>query len=212
MREVDFSFPLTALERSRWENRKERNMRLKFLLFIFFVAVYSPVIAVAQNASYNYARGVDLSQYKTYQWVDIAGAGVSDSFLDSEIKQAIDAQLTAKGLTKSNQGAQLYVAYQVSFPWEKQIEQYMRGGYGGYGPGWGYGCLYGATYGGPAMSLQTNSTIQFGNLVLDIYDSAFKLLMWRGNVSKAFRPDLNKHNLEKAVAKLLKSYPPKIKY
>jgi hypothetical protein len=62
------------------------------------------------------------------------------------------------------------------------------------------------------MSLATNSTIQFGNLVLDFYDSAAKNLVWRGNVSKTFRPDFKRHNFDKAVVKLLKTFPPKTKY
>jgi hypothetical protein len=187
-------------------------MRVKLLLFVVFAALWLPITAIGQSASYNYARGVIFTFYKTYEWVDIEGAGVSNSFLDSEIKQAIDVQLAAKGLTKSNRGAQLYVAYQVSFPREKQIGQYIWGGYGGYGPGWDPFSIYGAVYGGPAMSLATNSTIQFGNLVLDFYDSAAKNLVWRGNVSKTFRPDFKRHNFDKAVVKLLKTFPPKTKY
>ena len=185
-------------------------MKIKNFLFVFFATGCLPVIAMAQIASYNYAEGVNFGQYKTYEWVDIGGAGVSDSFLDSEIKQAIDAQLAAKGLTKTNQGAQLCVAYQVSFPREKQIGHYS-GGYGGYGPGWRYGYSYGYSYLGPAMSTATSSTIQLGNLVLDIYDSSFKDLVWRGNVSKAVSPENKGKNLIKAVAMLLKNYPPKKK-
>jgi len=186
-------------------------MKIKFSLIVFFAMACLPAIAMAQIASYNYAEGVNFAQYKTYEWVDIAGAGVSDSFLDSEIKQAIDAQLAAKGLSKSNQGAQLCVAYQVSFPREKQIRQYGSGVYGSYGPGWRYGYSYGYSYLGPAMSTATSSTIQLGNLVLDIYDSSYKDLVWRGNVSKTLIANSKKHNLDKAVTKLLKNFPPKAK-
>jgi Domain of unknown function (DUF4136) len=188
-------------------------MKIKFMfsIFVFCALACLTPLATAQSVIYNYARGVDFSLYKTYEWVDIEGAGVSDSFLDGQIKQAIDAQLAAKGLTKSSQGAQLYLAYQVSSPREKQIKQYIRGGYGGYGPGWDSFKAYGAIYGGPAMSVTTNSTIQLGNLVLDIYDSAFKDLVWRGNVSKTFNDDQKKNNLDKAVLKLLKYFPPKAK-
>ncbi len=187
-------------------------MRVRVPLFFVFIVMFGPTIALAQSASYNYAQGVNFSIYKTYEWVDIPGAGVSDSFFDSEIRQAIEAQLAAKGLTKANQGAQLYVAYQVSFAQQKEIKQYMRGGAGGHGRGWEYFCSYGASYGGPALSIENNSTIQFGNLVLDFYDSASKDLLWRGNVSKAFNADHKKQVLDKAAAKLLKTFPPKIKY
>ena len=151
------------------------------------------------------------AHYKTYEWVNIAGATVNDQAFDADIKRAIDAQLSAKGFTKTDQGAQLYLAYQVSYPREKQISQYIRGGYGAYGPGWDSFSVYGAFYSGPEMSLATKSTIELGNLVLDIYDSAFKDLVWRGNVSQAISVGKRKYNLGKAVAKLLKNYPPNAK-
>jgi hypothetical protein len=186
-------------------------MRVKFLLFVFFATVCLPIIAIAQTAIYNYARGVNFAEYKTYKWVDIEGSAATDQALDKHIKQAIDAQLAAKGLTKSQEEAQLYVAYQVSCPREKQIGQYRRGGSGAYGPGWRYGYSFGYNYGEPAMSTATSSTIQLGNLVLDIYDASHKDLVWRGNVSNATSPDQKKYNLDKAVATLLKNYPPKAK-
>ncbi len=95
-------------------------MRTRFSLFVFFATVSLPLIAMAQTASYNYAEGVDFTHYETYEWVNIAGAGATDQALDRAIKHAIDSQLAAKGLVKSK-GAQLCVAYQLSFPREKEI-------------------------------------------------------------------------------------------
>jgi hypothetical protein len=194
------------------EGAKEMKMRIMFLLFLLCaVACLLPGFATAQSATYNYARGVDFSLYKTYEWVDIEGAAVPDRVLDDHVKKLIDIQLAAKGFTKSTHGAQLYVAYQMSFRREKQIEQYTREGGGGHGPCWEFGRIYGAIYGGPGMSLETSSTIQFGNLVLDIYDSAFKDLVWRGNVSKTTNPEQKGRNFNKGIAKLLKNFPPKTK-
>jgi hypothetical protein len=198
---------------SRLNSRKgaDEMKKIMALVFLFCALACMPVPATGQNAIYNYARGVDFSFYKTYEWVDIEGAAAPDRVLDSKIKQAIDLQLTAKGFTKSTHEAQLYVAYQISFRREKQIGQYIRGGAGGHGPGWDYGYIYGDIYGGPSVSLEMNSAIQFGNLVLDIYDSAFKDLVWRGNVSKTSNPEQKGYNLNKGAAKLLKNFPPKTK-
>jgi len=186
--------------------------KIKLVLYACFITACLPALAAAQSVSYNYAQGVDFSLYKTYEWVDIAGVTAGDQILANEIKQAIDTQLAAKGLTKSTQGAQLYVAYQVSFPREKQISQYIRGGYGGRGPGWELGSVHGDLYSSAPRPLENKSIIPFGNLVLDVYDSAFKELLWRGNVSKSFTADPKKHTLDKASAKLLKSFPPRPKY
>jgi hypothetical protein len=188
------------------------NRKIKLLLFASCIAACLPATAKAQSVSYNFAQGVDFSLYKTYEWVDIEGVSAGDQVLDAQIKQAIEVQLAAKGLTKSTQGAQLYVAYQVSFPREKQIAQYIRGGYGGRGPGWELGDVYGDLYSSAPRPIENKSIIPFGNLVLDVYDSAFKELLWRGNVSKSFTPDPKKHTLGKATAKLLKNFPPRPKY
>ena len=58
----------------------------------------------------------------------------------------------------------------------------------------------------------TSSTIEIGKLVIALFDPATKQLVWRGSVSKTLDinedPDKNYRNLEKAVAKLFKNYPP----
>jgi uncharacterized protein DUF4136 len=48
--------------------------------------------------------------------------------------------------------------------------------------------------------------------VVDVYDSAKKQLIWRGDASKTIDlkkdPDKNCKNLQKAMAKLFRNYPP----
>ncbi len=56
------------------------------------------------------------------------------------------------------------------------------------------------------------STIPIGTLVVDLYDPARKQLVWRGEASKTIDvkrdPDKNYKNLQKAMAKLFRKYPP----
>ena len=51
-----------------------------------------------------------------------------------------------------------------------------------------------------------------GFLVADLYDRGRKQLIWRGDASKTIDlkkdPDKNSKNLQKAMAKLFKNYPP----
>lgn len=65
------------------------------------------------------------------------------------------------------------------------------------------------------MGTATSTTIQKGMLGLDMYDSANKRLVRRGTVSKTLearaKPEKRQKNLDKAIAKLLKNYPPKKK-
>jgi hypothetical protein len=168
--------------------------------------------AVAQDVRYNYAQDVDFSKFKTYKWVNIKNAEQVDAITAKQLTDAIDAELAKKDLTKTDsENADLYLGYQTSIGSEKELDAYATGW--GYGPGWG-----GGWYGGAArMSSATVSTttIYTGQLDLDMYDSAKRELVWRGVVSKAIdpkaNPDKRRKNIEKSIAKLLKTYPPAAK-
>ncbi len=54
-----------------------------------------------QDVKTNYMPGTDFSKYKTYKWLDIAGADQPDQILQQQIIQAIDGQLAFKGMTKT---------------------------------------------------------------------------------------------------------------
>jgi hypothetical protein len=168
--------------------------------------------ASAQDVGYNAMPGTDFSKYKTYKWVRIEGAQYPDQITDAQIKSSIDGQLASKGLTKTDDDtADLYVGYQIALDKEKQWNAYGMGG----GPGWGWGPGYGyGAYGG-GTATATSSTITIGTLGLDVYDRTVKQLVWRGRASKTIdpnaKPEKRQKNLDKAMKKLLKNYPPPVK-
>jgi hypothetical protein len=167
----------------------------------FFPAVMLLLIAVGalcQEIHYDFDKHADFSKFRTYKWVDIGDAQKVNALLALQIKQAVDAQLAAKGLIKvETDSADLLIGYQSAVDQETQWNPYAMGG--------------GVRSGG--MGSATSSTINVGTLVLDIYDPGTKQLVWRGNATKTIdpkaKPDKQEKNLGKAVAKLLKDYPPR---
>jgi|SRR5579862_3215687 len=158
-------------------------------------------VLFAQDVKTNYMPGTDFSKFHTYKWVAIEGAKYPNQIVDAQIKMAIDAQLAAKGLTKTdNEKADLYVGYQVATSQQTQWNAYGMGGPIRWGGG---------------MATATSSTIHVGTLALDIYDPAARQLVWRGTATKTLNPsnnqEKNQKNLNKAMAKLLKDFPPKVK-
>jgi hypothetical protein len=156
--------------------------------------------ALAQDVRYNFMPGTDFSKYHTYKWVTIEGGSHPNQIMDAEIRQAVDSQLASKGLTKTDSDkADLYIGYQVAVDQEKQWNAYGMGG----GLRWG------------GMASAQSSTISNGQLVLDMYDPGTKQLVWTGTATKTLDPsgnqEKNQKNLDKAMAKLLKNYPPKQK-
>jgi hypothetical protein len=168
--------------------------------------------ALGQDVRYNFDKEANFSKFKTYKWVAIKGANPVDDLVDKQIKDAFDAQLAQKGLTKvDSDTADLFIGYQTAVGTEKQFTSYDMGGWG-YGPGWGRGGWYG---GGGGMTTGQTSTIYTGQLALDMYDSSKHDLVWRGVASKTLdpkaKPEKREKNLNKAAAKMLKKYPPEVK-
>jgi hypothetical protein len=184
--------------------------KLAFITVAFLL--WGASAAVAQDVRYDFDKDKDFSRYKTYKWVPIKGADQPDELTARSIMSAIDAELATKGLTKTDgDTADLYVGFQTAIGQEKEFTSYNTGW--GYGGGWG-----GGWYGGGMSSTTTygsTSTVYVGQLDVSMYDPAQKQLVWRGVASKTLdpkaKPEKKQKNITKAVAKLLKNYPPQLK-
>jgi Domain of unknown function (DUF4136) len=184
-------------------------------LFIFSTALLllAACSALAQDVRYNFDKNTDFSKFKSYKWVPIEGAAKVNDLVDKQIKDAFDTQLAQKGLTKvDTETADLFIGYQAAVGTEKQFTSYSSDW--GYGGGWYRGGWYGGA-GGMSTTTGQTSTIYKGQLALDMYDPANKDLVWRGIASKTIdtkaKPEKQQKNLDKALAKLMKNYPPKAK-
>ncbi len=183
-------------------------MKLKaFLMAVAFFALAIGLV-MAQDVRYNFDKGVDFSKFKTYKWVQVNGVDQLNDMADRQLKQAVDAELAIKGLRRSDSDdADLYIAYQIAISQEREFTSYSTGW--GYGPGWG-GRWYGGA--GTSTTYGSTSTVHVGQLDLAMYDRAAKALVWRSSASKTLdtkaTPDKQEKNLKKAIAKMLKAFPP----
>jgi Domain of unknown function (DUF4136) len=178
--------------------KANRTVLMRVTMILGAALMMTCVAAIAQDVHSNFMPGTNFAKYHTYKWVTIEGAAHPNQIVDAEIKQSVDSQLAAKGLTKTDtDNADLYVGYQTAVNQEKQWNAYGMGG----GIRWG------------GMATATSSTINVGSLVLDMYDPATKQLVWSGTATKTLDPssnqEKNEQRLNKAMEKLLKNYPPK---
>lgn len=168
-----------------------------------FLFVCLAAAGCAQDVQFDYDRSANFGFYRTYQWIDFRKVPVDDQLLDRDIKRCVDAQLAGKGLRRVESGGDLLVGYKAGIVQEKEFNG--MGGWGG--PGFG-----GGPWGNWGNTRVTTSTIDVGKLVIGLFDPATKQLVWRGSASKSLDikkdPDKNYRNLEKAMAKLFRNYPP----
>jgi uncharacterized protein DUF4136 len=185
------------------------HMHKKFVVALAAIVV-APALLLAQKTSYDYNKGANFASYKTYQQKD--GTKVGQQLIDDRIATAIDTQLAAKGLTKATSNPDVVVVYHVAFDKQKDISTYSSGyggGYGPYGYGWGGGWMGGTT------TTQVRDIV-LGTLVIDVADAKKNEMAWRGIATKEgvdvqAKPDKLDKNINKAVEKIFKNYPPKVK-
>jgi hypothetical protein len=172
----------------------------KITLGLLVLLLVAELAAVAKIVS-DYDPSANFSQYKTFMW--IKKPHMDDPLMDDRIINAINSELTGKGWTLVTEGADIGVAAHVATRKQHNLETF----YNGFGGGWGW-----HRWGG-GMGIATTSveTYTVGTLVVDLFDSRTKQLVWRGWASDALPDDPKKETkkLDKDIEKLFKNFPPK---
>jgi hypothetical protein len=147
----------------------------------------------------DYDRNANFAQYKTYCWEQVKTKQPLDT---DRIKSAVNSELTAKGWTQVNSGGNVsIVAMEIAHD-----KQTLNTFYEGFGGGWGWRGFGG----GMGEATTTTETYRVGTLIIDLFDSSTKQLIWRGSSSDTLskNSDKNIKNLDKDVEKMFKQFPP----
>ena len=162
--------------------------------------VMLPALAYAQKVSFDYDKSASFAAYRTFALKD--GTKVGNPLVDDRIAAALEAELTKKGLVKSEASPDVSVVYHIAFDKQKDITAWNTGG----GP-------YGWRWGGMGTTNVRVNEILIGTMVIDIADTAKGALVWRGLGTKQVDPgasaDKRDKNVREAVQKILKNYPPR---
>ena len=151
----------------------------------------------AQQVKTDYDRSTDFSRYKTYSWEKVQ---TQDPLWVDRIKEAVNTALKAKGWTPVASGGEVsIVAIELT-----ENQQSLNTFYDGFGGGW----RWGGGFGNEATT--TVDDYQVGTLVVDLFDSKSKALVWRGSSSDTLsdKSDKNIKNLDKGVQKMFDHFPP----
>ncbi len=173
-------------------------MRRTAICTLFFMALLGS--AFAQKVQTDFDHQANFSQYKTYSWQEIKPA---NSLWDARIKNAVAAQLAAKGWTQVPSGGDVAVVAIKTTQTQRTLQTF----YDGFGGGWGWRRFGGAGFGDATT---TEQDYKEGTLVIDLYDAKTKKLIWRGSAQDTLsdKAAQNEKNLDKGVAKMFKAFPP----
>jgi hypothetical protein len=157
------------------------------LLYLFSLA------AAAQQVSVNYSHTADFSQYHTYAWGGNNQNQIQNSILAQTAQRDINTALASKGLQlvqesqhpdlilTASGGEQLQTSYNV---WGTRD---IGGGFGGITP---------------------EQNVE-GTMIVSLYDTKQKSLVWRGIAENTLNKNGNKNQemVQKAVNKMFKHWP-----
>ena len=182
-------------------------MTLHRLFILALCTALLPTVAFAQKTTYDFDKTAPFSRFKTYSMKD--GTPVGQPLVDKRIVAAIEQQMAAKGFVRNDTAPDVYVLYHMAFDEQKDISSFSTGGgYGPYGYGWGGG------WGTTTTDVRVRD-ILVGTLAIDIVDAKKQEMAWRGlgtkEVDTNAKPDKRDENISKAVEKIFKNYPPKVK-
>lgn len=168
----------------------------KLLLFLLFVVSCAPI-----HVNYDYEKGTDFTQYKTYNYYSDLETGLSE--LDTKrLLNILDERLSAKGFSLSDTPS-FYINIQSSEYQESQRNT-VGVGVGGSGRNVGGGISIGIPVGKANVNRQ---------IIFDFVDESKNGLFWQAVTESSFNPNATPENkgerLKAIVDKVLEGYPPK---
>jgi hypothetical protein len=150
-------------------------------------------VALAQQVSVNYNHSQSFAQYHSYAWGSNNANQIQNSILAQVAQQDIDSAMQAKGFSKveESQNPDLLITANGGM---KQETSYTAMGMRGFGGGMG--------------SITPQQNVQ-GTLIVDLYDSKTKSLVWRGIGQDTLSNNGNKNQqtVQKAIQKMFKQWP-----
>ncbi|WP_425077716.1 DUF4136 domain-containing protein [Psychroserpens sp. S379A] len=171
-------------------------LKISLVLLITLTTACSSV-----RVASDYDKEANFESYKTFAFfkTGIDKAEISD--LDKRrILRAIEAELLAKGFTKSDNPDMLVSIFTKS---QQRVNVYNNAwGWGSFGPGWGWGWNN-----QPVVSTQSE-----GTLFIDLIDMKNKELIWQGMGTGYISQNMEKKEaqIKEFVMKIMEKYPPEI--
>ena len=165
----------------------------KTILAVAATLALAPVCVRAQDVSVNYDKTYDFSKIKTFA-VQV-GSPAQDPFLQKYLVSSVTKAFAGKGWAEAEAAAaDATVMLHPKSETRKKLDTYGTGGW---------------RMGGGMSSAQL-SDYKVGTLVIDVFETKTKTLLFRGTASDemADKAEKNEKKIDKAVAKTLKDFPP----
>jgi len=173
---------------------------MKLFKFVPILALFIFTSCNTVRVATDYDKEANFTEYNSFAFYKpgIDKAKISD--LDKKrIMRAIEAEMTAKGITKSTTPSLLVSIFTKE---QERVDVYNNN----FGYGWGWNPYWNGGFGGSTVSRSTE-----GSLYIDLIDMKTNELVWQGlGTADLIVYDMEKKEkrIKEIVAKILAVYPP----
>lgn len=186
------------------------NLKSTIAAFTFGTAM-SLTVGRAQTVKTDFDHKANFSSYHTFSFGKVQTA---DPLYEQRVRRDITQDLTAKGWQLVPSGGDVTVTAIGNTHTKQEYDSFYNGlggmgyGWGGWGGGWGMGGWGG---GGMGDTTTTVNNVPVGTLMIDLYDNHTKQMIFRGSEQQdeSNKSQKNTKNLDKAIDKMFKDFPPK---
>ena len=174
---------------------------MKARLFVGLAATLLVAACSGISTTTDFDPAVDFSAFSSYDWID--SQGQIDNITSSRVRSAVDATMAERGFSQSSSNPDLAVSYQVTSAERRSFNTVNSGWSGGYRwGGWGMGM---------GTSTTTENVWTEGTLILAIFDTSTKNLVWTGSattdIDGSRTPEDRQRLIDDAVGKMMKNFP-----
>jgi len=185
------------------EMDKETNMSVTHRTIFSMATAILAATAARAEVKTDYDRTAEFSRYKTYSWGKVS---TQDPLWGGRIKAAVASALAAKGWSEVESGGDVSIMAMEMTEDHQTLNTY----YDNFGGGWGWRRGFGGGFG---ESTTTEETYKVGTLVIDLFDTSAKKLIWRGSATDTLsdKSDKNIKKLDSDVHRMFERFPPEVK-
>jgi hypothetical protein len=174
-------------------------MKLSGLFLIVFFSSSIISCSPIYNVSFDSDENIDLTQISTFNWMPIPKEANINNLDEARIKNAVNAELGAKGLILTSKNPDFLIAADIITKEKLRVTQ------------WGYPYYY--SYWADNRSWRVDSyQYKEGTFILDFVNPASKNLLWRGSARVALdyadTPEKRDKMVKEAMKKILQNFPP----
>lgn len=177
--------------------------KLALFSIIFIVTACSSV-----KTSYDYDKEIDFTKYKSYAFSEEAQNLNIDDINKKRILNAIESQLTTKGISNSANPDIIVDIHIKGQQYQTATATSSGMGYGGY---YGYrGYRYGSGF---TTTQVTYDNYTEGTLTIAFIDKKLNQIVWQGTGVKTIdeneSPQKREESINAAIQQIMANYPPK---